>query len=252
MRQAGESTSPCTPHLIYLTLFINMMQIVKVTYIPDSRALRYSSNTVISVSNDSNSTLLRFIIPSEYEDYQKYITFDVKLKDKEGELYNPTYFLEADNTFLIPQEITSSSPGKLIRYNLVLVQGEYTEYSRYAVIYVDKSSPVDPEHIQGGTKYLQTGTVTITPEDFVDNLAIVNFVPTFYRSDDARKTFIHPNVLTSYSVISDSYDNNDICAEQELSLKDISANTSQSPSYTLTFVCAEVPEEEMYIDVVIF
>jgi hypothetical protein len=188
------------------------MQIVKVTYLPSAHTLRYSSNTVISVSNDNNSTLLRFILPSDYDDYQKLISFDVLLKDDNNTLYNPSYYLESDNTFLIPSEITSSSPGKLIRYNLILKHDDTVEYSRYAVLYISPSTPLDPDHLRGGVKYLQSGTITLTPEDFIDNTAIISFSPTFYRTDDARKVFTHPNTLTSYSIISDSFDNNDICA----------------------------------------
>lgn len=107
-----------------------------------TRLLLPKVKDVAGVIGDNNSTRLCFKLPKTYATgWSKYIEFDCYVIRDDAEI-KPTYFLDENDSFVIPYEITESNIGKEVDYNLKFVSndGEIIEKSEMATLYFRDST----------------------------------------------------------------------------------------------------------------
>lgn len=125
------------------------MQTVRFSYNRATRKLAVSGRDQVIVSGDSNSTRFVFNIPPVLSEYSLYIVFgDMYVETEDGEPTVPMYYIDRqEDTFNVPQDITSPNAGREVYFQLVFyedqsVSGERTivETSLQYPVYISKSA----------------------------------------------------------------------------------------------------------------
>lgn len=93
-----------------------------------TRKLTFTGIKPVIVSGDMDATIIEFSIPSQYDEFKRYIEWNVQIKDTNGKYVYPLYEI-TDDRFTVPHEITYFGNGKEASFSLILTNGDVVEKS---------------------------------------------------------------------------------------------------------------------------
>lgn len=93
-----------------------------------TRKLTFTGIKPVIVSGDMDATIIEFSIPSQYDGFNRFIEWNVQIKDTNGKYVYPLYEI-TDDKFTVPHEITYFGNGKEASFSLILTNGDVVEKS---------------------------------------------------------------------------------------------------------------------------
>ena len=93
-----------------------------------TRKLTFTGIKPVIVSGDMDATIIEFSIPSQYDGFNRFIEWNVQIKDTNGKYVYPLYEI-TDDRFTVPHEITYFGNGKEASFSLILTNGDVVEKS---------------------------------------------------------------------------------------------------------------------------